>query len=1018
MIKKIVKVVLITLLVLTGVAFAAPLLFKDKIVAKVKAAINKNVMAEVDFADIDISLFRHFPKLSVAIEQIHVKGVDQFSKDTLISASSIDLSLNLMSVISGGEMQIYSVNLDEPRIHAIVDKHGKANWDIMKPDTSTAVANEDTEPFKMQLKRYGIKNGYVSYVDDTSNMSMQIINLNHSGSGDFTSNLFTLKTSTSADAVNFTYENIPYLLNTQASIDADIEIDNTKDKYTFSTEDVRLNDLRLSTKGFFQFLDDSTYNMDIAFSTPSNDFKSILSLVPAVYKNDFKNIKTSGSALLNGFVKGKYNSTMMPAYRFNLEVKDGFFQYPDLPKPVQHINFIVKVDNPDGVTDNTVIDIPTAHIEMDNEPFDFKLLVKKPITDQFIDAVAKGKLDLSRLATYIKLDPGTKLSGKVEADIQAIGNLSVITQKKAGPFKASGFINATNLAYASKDFPQPISNTSFNMDIQSPDGIPDHTIVTIPQAHVEVGKEAVDFKLLVKTPVSDPYFNGEARGKLNLANVEQFVTFEPGTKLSGNMQADLKFNGNKSAIDKKEYEKINTAGTVKLSGVHYVSKDYPEGVSVNNLNASFTPQRVLLSDMNGNFKHSAFQANGSINNFLAYALKDEMLEGTLNLSADKVNVNEWMGTTDTTASTATETSEPFLVPSNIAFSIYSKVGKVLYDKLEINNLSGKLDVRNETVKMEEVSGQALGGTMTINGSYSTRVNKKNPDITMSYDVKDVNIQQSFYAFNTLQKLMPIGQFLGGKISSQFTMNGKLGDSMMPDLSSLSGKGLFLVIEGMLKDFKPLTQLSQALNVKELGDLTMKNIKSNFEFANGKVLVKPFTVKSNDIDMEIGGMHGLDQSLDYIINIRMPRSKLGEKGNQLVNGLMSQAAAKGVPMQVSDVVSFNVNMGGTIKNPSFKINLKESGATLAAEMKKQATDFAKAKLDTVKSVVKDTLMAVKKDLVKLAQEELAKKLKQQKDSTVSGQPSQDTRKRLEEAGKGVINGFFKKKKAVADTTNSK
>ena len=43
------------------------------------------------------------------------------------------------------------------------------------------------------------------------------------------------------------------------------------------------------------------------------------------------------------------------------------------------------------------------------------------------------------------------------------------------------------------------------------------------------------------------------------------------------------------------------------------------------------------------------------------------------------------------------------------------------------------------------------------------------------------------------------------------------------------------------------------------------------------MVKPFKVKVSSIDMEIGGMHGFDQSLDYIINMKVPRALMGDKG---------------------------------------------------------------------------------------------------------------------------------------------
>ncbi len=123
--------------------------------------------------------------------------------------------MNLMSLFGNSEMKIYSITIDKPRIHAIVNKEGKANWDITKPDTSSSQKGEST--FKLSLKRYTINDGYISYLDIPGNMSSEIFHLNHSGSGDFTSDLFTLKTKTSAESVSFTYANIPYLVNAKTS---------------------------------------------------------------------------------------------------------------------------------------------------------------------------------------------------------------------------------------------------------------------------------------------------------------------------------------------------------------------------------------------------------------------------------------------------------------------------------------------------------------------------------------------------------------------------------------------------------------------------------------------------------------------------------------------------------------------------------------------------------------------------------------------------------------------------------
>jgi hypothetical protein len=884
----------------------------------------------------------------------------------------------------------------------------------------------------MNLHHYEINNAYIKYDDATMGMHTELINLTHEGSGDFTSDLFTLQTNTKADAVTFVYGGIPYLNKTQTGIDLDVQVDTKNSKYTWKTDEIALNGLKLATEGLFQLVNDSTYNMDITFKAPSTDFKSILSLIPTVYQQDFEKIKTSGKALFSGFVKGTYSSTQIPAYNINLDIQDGFFQYPDLPKPVKNINIQVKVNNPDGVTDNTVVDIPKGHIEFGTDPFDFRVLLKKPMTDQYIDAAAKGHLDLAGITQFVKLTPGTKLAGTVDADVQAKGNLSVVQQQKPGEFYAKGFIDINKLYYASKDFPAPIQNTSARINFESPDGVADHAVIQIPAAHAEIGKDVIDLTLLLKTLASDPYFDGTAKGTFNLANVAQFYTFEPGTSLAGNLQANVAVKGKKSAIDKSQYDAIQTAGTVQVSNVSYKSKDYPDGVNLKNTQLTFNPKNVSVNDVSGNFQGTNFNANGSFDNLIGYALKDETLTGVLNVSADKVDLNKLMGTSsatpapapaakDTAATTPTPAaSEPFAVPKNINLTLNAKAGNVKYDKVDYNNIAGTLAIKDETVILKDVKMQALDGNIALGGTYSTKVSKKKPDISLTYDIQNLDIQKSFFAYNTFQKLMPIGQFISGKLTSKLTMNGKLGETMMPDLSTLTGNGSLLLLEGVLNKFAPLEKLASALDISSLKAITLKDVKSYFDIADGKVFVKPFNVKVQDVDMEIGGKHGLDQSIDYVINMKVPREKLGTKANALVNSLATQASNKGIPVKVSDVISFKVNMGGSITNPSVKTDLAGAGSSLADDMKNQAQELLAAKkaaadsaMAAAKSAAKDTLQSVKNEAKQAAKDAakdyIAKQVFGQKDTAATKDSAKkDIKQSAVDKAKGLLNGFKKKK----------
>jgi hypothetical protein len=1008
--KKVLKYTGIGFIALLALAFILPIVFKGKIIKMVKAEINKNIEAKVDFSEVSLSLFRHFPKLSIGLENISVVGVKEFEKDTLLSAARVDASVNVMSLFSGKDMKLYGVFLESPRIHALVNKEGRANWEITKEDTAASAG--EPSAFQVKLEKYAINNGYVYYRDESSDMSAQIEDLDHEGSGDFTQDLFTLSTKTKAAAANFSYTGIPYLVNAQTGIDADFEIDNKTGKYSFKNAALEVNDLKLIADGFMQLVNDSTYAMDIKFDAPSNEFKNILSLVPAIYKTDFDKLKTSGTAGFKGFVKGTYSPTQLPAYAVDLNIKDGFFQYPDLPQPVKNVQVAAQISNADGAMDNTVVDISKGHLEMGNEPFDFKLLFKNPETSQYIDAVVKGKLNLAEVSKFVKLDAGTKLSGLVWADAFAKGNLSALENRK-GPFSAGGFLDIRNLYYASKEVPQPVQNGNFKIQIENNGGIADATTVNISSGHIEVGKDPFDFTLKLSRPVTAVDFSGTARGRFTLDNAKQFTTLEPGTSIKGLMDADISFSGSKADIDNKNYERINTTGVVNLSNVNYVSKEYPDGVQVQSAQLKFSPQNAALNNFKGRFQGTSFSANGVLTNIIAYALRNEELQGTVNVSADKINLNNWMGT-DTATASGTAASEPFLVPANMNLTVNAKADAVQYDKVTYNNVRGALLLKDETVKLQNVQTEALDGAITFDGSYSTRQNKTKPDISLSYNIKDVDVQKAFYAYNTVQKLMPVGKFLSGKLSSQFSMVGKLNGDMFPDLSTLTGNGNLLLIQGVLSKFQPLDKLASTLQIDQLKGVSLKDIKSHFEFANGKVLVKPFNLKVNDIDLQIGGMHGLDQSLDYIIGMKVPRKYLGNAGNTLVNNLAAQANSKGVPVSLSDVVDLNVKMGGTISNPSIKTDLKQAAGDVSQELRQQATAFVQQKADSAKQTLKDSVAVVKKQVVEDVKSELVKQLTGGKDSTNKGASLQETKEKAAGTIKNTLGGLFKKKKA-ADST---
>ena len=94
-------------------------------------------------------------------------------------------------------------------------------------------------------------------------------------------------------------------------------------------------------------------------------------------------------------------------------------------------------------------------------------------------------------------------------------------------------------------------------------------------------------------------FSGTAKGRFTLDNIKQFTKLEAGTIISGILNGDLSFSGNKTAIDKKEYDKIAINGTAGVNNLKYTSKDYPTGVTVSKTELAFNQKNCHIKSERG-----------------------------------------------------------------------------------------------------------------------------------------------------------------------------------------------------------------------------------------------------------------------------------------------------------------------------------------------------------------------------------------------------------------------------------
>ncbi|HET9057651.1 MAG TPA: AsmA-like C-terminal region-containing protein [Chitinophagaceae bacterium] len=611
----------IIFILLIAFIVVAPFLFKDKIVAYVKAEANKQLNASVDFGDFSLSLLRNFPNFSLSINNVSIANKDEFEGDTLFAAKKMSVTINLMSVINGDQYKIRKIELDEPRVHAIVLKNGKVNWDIVKSDSTTATSETKPARFKMNLKKLEIINGYIMYDDASLGFYTLLENFDCITSGDFTQDIFDLQNKGTISQLTLKYGGIAYLNNVKATIDVPLNVDMPNFKFTFKNNEIVLNELSIKADGYLA-MPKEDIDMDIQFKADQTDFKTILSLIPSVYTKDFSSVKTKGNFSLEGFVKGVYNEKKIPAFGADIKINDAMFQYPALPKSVTNILADISVKNPDGIPDHTITDIKKFHMEMAGNPVDFKMHIENPVSDLNIDGFIKGKINLSTIKEVVPMQ-GSDLNGLIDADINLKGRMSSIEKKQFNEFNASGNVTVSDMNYKSPDLPQGMKIKSMSMNF-SPQ------YVSLNGFDCSIGKSDIQANGIIENIMQyvfrDSLLKGTFTMHSSLLDLNEFMTQDKSAK-SGDTTAltviEVPKNINfilKSSLDKVIYDNIdisNAEGTITIKDqtvlMNNVKMNLLQGSMI--MNGSYSTQNPKIPVINFDLNVSDFDIPATFNAF-------------------------------------------------------------------------------------------------------------------------------------------------------------------------------------------------------------------------------------------------------------------------------------------------------------------------------------------------------------------------------------------------------------------
>lgn len=741
--KKILTIVGVVFLLFTIVLITAPFFLKGKISDIIKNKVNNSITATFDFEDADLTLFSSFPNAKVTLNNISLINKAPFEGDTLFSSKEIEINMAIKELFKAGDepIVISSLKMDNALLNIVVNEEGKTNYDIAKVDETASTAdasNTSTSNFTLSMKSYEINNTKIIYLDKESGMRFEILEMNHSGTGDLSLKKSELDTKTSG-LVSFEMDSTNYLNKNPIKLDALIGIDLATSTFTFLKNEAMVNQLPLVFDGFVKLYGDSQ-EVDIRFKTPSSDFKNFLAVIPAEYSKNIQNVTTTGNFMVEGKFKGVMDDLHIPKFKIDIKSDNASFKYPDLPKTVRNVFIDTEITNETGIVEDTYVDIRRLSFMIDEDKFNMVANIKDLMGNTKVNAQIDGKMNLANIVQAYPVPADLNLEGLLTLDVKAAFDMASIENKKYENTNISGNLNLKNFVYKSDELKSPIKLNSTSVTFNP-------TTVSLNELNGVTGKTDFNVKGIINNLLGFMFNDENVEGAFNLSSntfaVNDFMMEEKQTSsseiASSNSTAssssqvkilsflDATINATATNVIYDNLTLKNVSGTLlikdeKATLQNMTSSIFDGKLAFNGVVSTkgATPTFAMKLGMN-NFKiGETFKA---LELFKVLAPIANALQGKLN--SDIVisgNLNE-----DLTPNLATISgnvlAEIFGTEVNpdqakILTALSSKLGFLNFEKLNIKDLKTTLSFENGRVNVKPFTINYQDIAMDIAGSHS------------------------------------------------------------------------------------------------------------------------------------------------------------------------------------------------------------------------------------------------------------------------------------------------------------
>ncbi|MGB8358258.1 MAG: AsmA-like C-terminal region-containing protein [Bacteroidales bacterium] len=315
--KKIVLIVTgLFLLTVTGIGLYA-WLRNDKLTAALVRKVNETINTKISYNTLRLTIFESFPNITVKFNNLFVSPSSYYDKtqfsgediDTLLSASSLSVTADLLSLLTGS-VAVRSITVRDGEINLLTDKRGDINYEVFSGKKKSGGKN-------VRLNSISARNIKAVWSDRSSGLRIAgAINEATLDGEMFRAGIFlNAKFNAGIDSI--------YINGMGLSgfpVDASVKVRKTANSLSIAKGTINLAGLSFTANGMMNY---SLSTLDLAVEGNKINIADLVSMLPEAWRTQAGGFGPSGIMNFKCSISGPYGDAGKPHIELNYDLTGG-----------------------------------------------------------------------------------------------------------------------------------------------------------------------------------------------------------------------------------------------------------------------------------------------------------------------------------------------------------------------------------------------------------------------------------------------------------------------------------------------------------------------------------------------------------------------------------------------------------------------------------------------------------------------------------------------------------------------